>query len=92
MKTLETEFTFRGETFRQLRRKGDVALYQRGGAGYEVIRIKVLPAVTWPSGRVTEERESYPGDNEFGLRGWYFMRDDLDRAEKRYRAETRRKT
>lgn len=93
MTPLATTFTFRGSTFRQLKRSGKVALYSRGVDdaidGFEVIRIKDLPEATWPNGKVTEAHEGYPSDNDFGTRGWYYMVGDVDRAEARYRRESR---
>ncbi len=94
MTPLSTQFTFRGETFTQLKRVKDVALFERvkegKTRGYEVIRIKDVPSTTWPNGKVTEAHEGYPGDNEFGLKGWYYMKQDLDGAEKRFKVESRR--
>lgn len=94
MTVLSTEFTSKGSTFRQLKRLGKVALYSRGPRdkvhGYEVIRIKDVPETTWPNGNMTPAHEGYPGDNEFGAKGWYYMSKDLDGAEKRFRAESRR--
>lgn len=94
MTPLKTEFTFRGHTFRQLKRDGKVALYRRSQEdkvyGYEVVRAKDVPEHTWPNGTTTEAHEGYPGDNEFGVRGWYFMRQDRAGAEARFKAESGR--
>ena len=94
MTPLATEFVFRDCSFRQLKRRGKVALYERiqdGHTGYEVIRIKSLAQREWPDGRVTEAHEAYPGDEQFGTSAWYFMASDLEGAEVRFRAETRGK-
>ena len=92
---LKVDFTFRGHDFHQLKRSGKVALYSRISAGgkliigYEVIRIKDVPEKRWPNGKVTVAHEGYPGDEEFGHKGWYFVAEDEEGALKRYKSECR---
>lgn len=89
-KLLEKEVRRHGHVYIQLKRTSSCALYevqtQSGGTlGYEVIQIRIAQAVfmkiTW---KWVSERETYPGDEEFGERGWYFMRVDQGKAESRY--------
>lgn len=88
MRPLLTEIPYKGHVLRQLKRTGKVAMYERskGGRvyGFEVIKIKIAPAHTWPNGNTTPEHEAYPCDNEFGSKGWYFMVKDRSGAEAKF--------
>ena len=71
--------TFEDRTFRydQLEREGMVALYSQmhkasGIKRYEVVRIRIDRARTWPNGTETPEQESYPGANAWGRYGHTF--------------------
>ena len=49
----------------QVERRGDVALYTQthkasGTIRYEVIKIRIQPEHTWPTGVTTPEKEAYP--------------------------------
>jgi hypothetical protein len=55
----------------ELERHGDIAIFaQTHKVGqvtrYEVVRIRIQPAHTWPDGHVTPEREAYPGASAWG--------------------------
>jgi hypothetical protein len=76
-KALETQFTSRGKTYRQLFRKNDVAVYDTG-TELELIFIRVKPATEFPDGRSLPERECYPSDAEWGNRGWSFSKKRQD--------------
>ncbi len=88
---LEKEIRKHGHVYVQLQRTSSCALYavqtQSGIAlGYEVIRVKIAKAtfmkITWAW---VPERETYPTDEEFGERGWYFMHPiQKNKAESRY--------
>lgn len=88
---LEKEIRRHGFIYTQIKRTASCALYavqtKSGGLlGYEVIKIKIAPAVFM---KITEkwvpEREVYPSDEEFGERGWYFINpQEKEKAESRY--------
>ena len=40
---------------------------------YEVIRIRIQPEHTWPTGVTTPEKEAYPGSTSWGRLGWTFF-------------------
>jgi hypothetical protein len=53
-------------TYTQVERLGDIAIYQQTHKAsqverYEVVKIRVRPAHTWPNGTTTPEHEAYPG-------------------------------
>jgi hypothetical protein len=37
---------------------------------YEVVKIRVRPAHTWPNGTTTPAHEAYPGAQSWGTLGW----------------------
>jgi hypothetical protein len=62
----------------QVERRGDVALYTQthkasGHVRYEVIKIRIQPEHTWPTGVTTPEKEAYPGSGSWGRDGWTFF-------------------
>ena len=88
MKTLKTEIKFQGRTLRQLKREGNVAIYDVRNAGntlygFEVIIVKVAPAETI-MGREYPEREVYPSSrkesDDWGSLAWSFGCNDKKRA------------
>lgn len=75
MQPIETVFTDQTFAYTQLERHGNVAIYSQehkasGVRRYEVVRIRVQGERTWPDGRVTPEREAYPGSSVWGKDGW----------------------
>lgn len=83
MKVLETEFTKRNVTYRQIKREGNVAVYSYSPAnepdrvrGYETIIIVSHDAYVI-HGNAVEAGESYPGDSAFGKTGWSHLKLDL---------------
>lgn len=74
VRPLETEFRRDGFDYKQVKRRGDVALFeQRRGdeaKGYELVIIRVKPAATLPNGRSVSEREAYPSSEEWGVFWW----------------------
>ncbi len=75
MQLIETAFDLGNYRYTQLERTGDVAIYeQRHKEGdvvrFEVVRIRVQPEHIWPDGRVTLEREAYPGSSVWGRDGF----------------------
>jgi hypothetical protein len=70
-------YAFDDATFRyvQVSRVGMLAIYrQTHKAGlvdrYEVVKIRIRPAHTWPDGHTTPEHEAYPGASSWGQLGW----------------------
>jgi hypothetical protein len=75
MQPVETHFEEGNFHYEQLSREGDLAIYRqshRHGAmvRFEVVRIRPQPAHTWPDGRTSPERETYPGASRWGSDGW----------------------
>ena len=92
MKPLETEFDANFDKsgihhFRQVKREGNVAIYARTHLdghliGYEVFKVKGMPAKRMPSGLLYEDREVYPNANDFGKTARFCT--TLSRAEARF--------
>ncbi len=62
----------------QVERRENVALYTQthkasGHVRYEVIKIRIQPEHTWPTGVTTPEKEAYPGSGSWGREGWTFF-------------------
>ncbi len=82
MKTLPTEFQGRadqrGYVFKQLKRTGDVALFEKHNPShppgtalsYEVVIVQKRPERTFPNGEVYPAHESMPSPEEWGVYGW----------------------
>ena len=84
MHMLEHELEDGRFQYLQVERRGDVALYTQthkasGTIRYEVIKIRIQPEHTWPTGVTTSEKEAYPGSNAWGRDGWTFFA--LDAAQ-----------
>ncbi len=102
MKALPTEFAGIADQkgppsvgrymFKQLKRVGDVALFQKhnpkhppGTAmSYEVVIVQKVDEVTWPDGMVTAPHEAMPSPEQWGIAGWSPL--TLADAEKRFAA------
>jgi len=80
MTPVETTFTDRSYRYTQLKRQGDIAIYQQQHKAhaavirYEVVRIRPRPATTLPSGVLLPEREAYPSSSAWGTDGWTFYK------------------
>jgi hypothetical protein len=75
MQPIPTEFTEGHFQYRQIERYGDLAIYSQththgSVTRYEVVRIRMRPAHTWPTGLVTPEHEGYPGASSWGRDGF----------------------
>ena len=88
MELLETELTYQGRILRQLKRQGQVAIYDVRNAGnllygYEVIIIKIAPAEE-KFGRQYPERELYPSSaknsDDWGTIAWSLGRNQKKEA------------
>jgi hypothetical protein len=79
-------FTLGGFDYRQIEREGDWAVYEQRwrdskNVCYEVIRIRLEEATTFPSGRSYPAREVYPPSEAWGTDG--FTLTDKDAAFKK---------
>lgn len=77
MQTLPLEFGDRIFRYTQLRRQSRWALYRQthvasGITRYEVVRLHIALAHTWPNGKTTPEHEAYPAATAWGREGWTF--------------------
>ena len=85
MEPLPLSFRDRGFLYEQVERQGDVAIYSQtnhsGIVRYEVIRIRIQPEHTWPTGVTTPEKEAYPGSTSWGRLGWTFFGLEPARAK-----------
>jgi hypothetical protein len=88
MKTLEKELSYQGRTLRQLKREGNVAIYDVRNAGntlygFEVIIVRILPEETI-MGKPYPEREAYPSSaknsDDWGKIAWSYGAKDKIRA------------
>src|ERR1700704_4546054 len=75
MQPIPPEFTEGNFQYRQVERHGALALYTQTHrhatlGRYEVVRIRVSPAHTWPNGHTTPEHEAYPGSSSWGRDGF----------------------
>ncbi len=82
MNQLPTQFEGRadqrGYIFTQLKRVGDVALFEKRNPAhpvgafpsYEVVIVQHRPKTTWPGGRVTEACETMPSPEKWGMCAW----------------------
>jgi hypothetical protein len=84
-KPIRTEFVRDGMTHRQIKRTGNVAMFEIGrNGGVEVVLIRVAKPQKLPDGEMAPWRESYPSTGEFGTRGWYYVRDQRHTAERKF--------
>ena len=76
MQPIDTAFEEGRFRYTQIERQGDVAIYEQRHKEnaevrrFEVIRIRVQPEHTWPSGQTTPEREAYAGSSSWGRLGF----------------------
>ena len=74
MQPLSTAFEDRLFRYTHVEREGDIAIFcqthkESGCARFEVVKIRVQPAHTWPNGTTSPEREAYPGSGSWGRWG-----------------------
>jgi hypothetical protein len=75
MQPIPLEFQEGRFVFTQVRREGMWAIYRqthRDGpmTRYEVVRLHVQRAHTWPNGQTTPEKEAFPAASAWGQQGW----------------------
>jgi len=84
MKRLAEQFETLGFTFKQLKREGRVALFERykiAKPHYEVIVIQESPELElW--GRITPAHERMPGAETWGTHGFTYL--NLEEAEEKF--------
>ena len=82
---LPLSFTEKGFVYQQVEREGDLAIYSQthpgGAVRYEVVRIRIQRAHTWPTGVTTPEKEAYPGSNSWGHAGLDLFLDGRCQSE-----------
>jgi len=85
---LAESFSKHGHTYRQRIRKGFVAIFEvlmgTRLLGFEVVQIRIAPEAKLPGGKTAPVREVYPSDEEFGRKGWYFMKNQETDAVNRF--------
>lgn len=85
MTFLPTQFTKSGWTFQQVKREGNVAIFQRSKGGkqahFEVVRVQHHEAFKFPGRDVeTPAGEHYPSSEQWGTHGWtHNMIEDAER-------------
>lgn len=77
MEPIPRTFTESGFRYDQIQREGMLAIYTQtrihsGVVRYEVVRLGIQRAHTWPNGTETPEKEAYPPASAWGQRGWTF--------------------
>ena len=75
MQPIPLEFQEGNCRYEQVRREGMLAIYRqthRHGpmTRYEVVKLHIQRAHTWPDGTTTPEKEASPGSAQWGQRGW----------------------
>jgi len=75
MQPLLTAFEDRVFRSTHVEREGDMAIFcqthkESSCHRFEVVKIRVQPAHTWPNGTISAEREAYPGSTSWGALGW----------------------
>src|SRR5258705_7469486 len=86
--SLASEFKVQSRTLKQIKRQGQVAIYELYGAqgmliGYEVAVIRVEKA-RGIFGKQYPDHETYPSNEEWGAYGWSNQARDLAGAQKRF--------
>lgn len=86
MKILEKEFKKKGFNHKQLKRDGELAIYERWkdveAPHFEVIKIGSHNGYEL-GGTYIEPAETYPSDGQWGTAGWTYLA--LEEAEKKFK-------
>lgn len=83
---LATQFSRDGMRHTLVKRTGNATMFSVGLCGYEVAVIRTAKPQKLPTGDIAPWRESYPSNEEFGRRGWYYTRHDIATAEAKFAA------
>ena len=86
MKKIEKNFKKYGFDFKQIKRVGDVAIFQQSKPTWPDVRYEVVKigkhSGYYLGGSKLESAETYPGASLWGIQGWTYI--DLEEAEKRF--------
>lgn len=88
MEQLKSQFTVGRRSYSQIKRQGDVALFEISepkwkSPGYEVIIVQKNKPRVFPSGKKYPARESYPPSEQWGKQGW--SPDTSEAAEAKFK-------
>lgn len=86
MKPIDKTFRKSGLEYKQVFRDGPWCIYRQTKPGtqierFEVVKLKVEKAHTFPNGKTSPKREAFPSSEEWGVRGWTCL--DLEAAHRR---------
>ena len=86
MKKIKEQFTKCGFNYKQIKREGDLAIFEqsksyRSYARYEVVRLGRHDGYE-RQGSYIEPAETYPGSSLWGIRGWTYH--TLDKALEKF--------
>jgi hypothetical protein len=92
MKKIEKSFKKHGFDFKQIKRVGDVAIFEQSkptwpSARYEVVKIGKHSGY-YLGGSKLEPAETYPGGSLWGIQGWTYT--TLEEAENRFKKVCKR--
>jgi len=94
MKKIEKSFKKHGFDFKQIKRVGDVAIFEQskptwpaGDVRYEIIKIGRHSGY-YLGGSKLEPSETYPGGSLWGIQGWTAV--TLERAEEHFKGACKR--
>ena len=88
MKPIANQFTYDKYEFTLIARQGRLALFAKtkphhSSWSFEVVLLRIAPAVTFPDGTSYPEREAMPKSEEWGMYGWTPY--DFDSAVAKFR-------
>lgn len=91
IKPLNTEFEGRGSqkgySFRCLKREKNIAIYEKmaedGDSYYELVIVKHHNGLKFGDS-IVPPSEFYPSDNQFGLDGWCYRKDQKEKMEEKF--------
>ena len=86
MELLQDTYSRKGTIYKKVIRNDKAAIYEQYMdnrlVGYEVFIIRIQREFTFPNGTVNPEKESFPGDSQWGNSAWSYC--TLKSAQKRY--------
>ena len=92
MKKIEKSFKKYGFDFKQIKRVGDVAIFQQSKSTWPDVRYEVVKigkhSGYYLGGSKLESAETYPGASLWGIQGWTYT--TLELAEKQFKKVCKR--
>ena len=92
MKKIEKSFKKYGMNFKQIKRVGDVAIFEQSHPRWKDVRYEVVKIGRhngyYLGGSRLEPAETYPGGSLWGIQGWTYL--TLDLAEKQFKEACKR--